>query len=99
MLKDIGVSRSEAEHEAAQAVLARLSKEGGPMRYRFVTCDVFTERRFGGNQLAVLPDAEGLTAAQMQTIAAEFNYSETTFVLPPIDPAHLAQRADLHAQL
>ena len=60
------------------------------MRYRFVTCDVFTERRFGGNQLAVLPDADGLTAAQMQTIAAEFNYSETTFVLPPVDPAHLA---------
>ena len=62
------------------------------MRYRFVTCDVFTERRFGGNQLAVLPDADGLdTRAQMQAIAAEFNYSETTFVLPPVDPAHLAR--------
>lgn len=61
------------------------------MRYRFVTCDVFTERRFGGNQLAVLPDADGLTTAQMQTIAAEFNYSETTFVLRPADPAHLAR--------
>ena len=61
------------------------------MRYRFLTCDVFTERRFGGNQLAVLPDAEGLDAGQMQAIAAEFNYSETTFVLPPTDPAHLAR--------
>ena len=61
------------------------------MRYRFLTCDVFTERRFGGNQLAVLPDAEGLADAQMQAIAAEFNYSETTFVLPPTDPAHLAR--------
>jgi trans-2,3-dihydro-3-hydroxyanthranilate isomerase len=45
------------------------------MRYRFVTCDVFTGRRFGGNQLAVLPEAEGLSPAQMQRIAAEFNYS------------------------
>ena len=61
------------------------------MRYRFVTCDVFTATRFGGNQLAVLPDAEGLTPAQMQAVAAEFNYSETTFVLPPDDPRHLAR--------
>ena len=61
------------------------------MRYRFLTCDVFTTRRFGGNQLAVLPDADGLDAAAMQRLAAEFNYSETTFVLPPADPANLAQ--------
>ncbi len=52
------------------------------MRVRFLTCDVFTDRRFGGNQLAVLPDAQGLSDAQMQQIAREFNYSETTFVLP-----------------
>lgn len=61
------------------------------MRYRFLTCDVFTDRRFGGNQLAVLPDAAGLDAARMQAIANEFNHSETTFVLPPDDPAHLAK--------
>jgi trans-2,3-dihydro-3-hydroxyanthranilate isomerase len=61
------------------------------MRYRFLTCDVFTDRRFGGNQLAVLPDAQGLDTARMQAIAAEFNYSETSFVLPPDDPAHLAR--------
>ena len=61
------------------------------MRYRFLTCDVFTDRRFGGNQLAVLPDAEGLDTARMQRLAAEFNYSETTFVLPPRDPANLAR--------
>lgn len=61
------------------------------MRYRFVTCDVFTDRRFGGNQLAVLPEAEGLSAEQMQAIATEFNYSETTFVLPPTDPSHFAR--------
>jgi len=51
--------------------------------YDFVTLDVFTDRTFGGNPLAVLPDARGLTAGQMQAIAREFNYSETTFVLPP----------------
>jgi trans-2,3-dihydro-3-hydroxyanthranilate isomerase len=58
------------------------------MRYRYYTCDVFTERRFGGNPLAVLPEAAGLSGEQMQRIAREFNYSETTFVLPPDDPAH-----------
>jgi trans-2,3-dihydro-3-hydroxyanthranilate isomerase len=52
------------------------------MRLRFVTCDVFTDHRFGGNPLAVLPDARGLSAAQMQQVAREFNYSESTFVLP-----------------
>ena len=56
--------------------------------YRFVTADVFTSRRFGGNQLAVLPDARGLTDEQMLSITREFNYSETTFVSPPEDPAH-----------
>lgn len=61
------------------------------MRYRFLTCDVFTDRRFGGNPLAVLPEAEGLGTAQMQAIAAEFGYSETTFVLPPEKPGHLAR--------
>jgi trans-2,3-dihydro-3-hydroxyanthranilate isomerase len=53
------------------------------MRYRFVTCDVFTPTRFGGNQLAVLPEAAGLADRRMQQIAREFNFSETTFVLPP----------------
>ena len=53
------------------------------MRHRYLTCDVFTRTRFGGNQLAVLPDARGLTDAQMQQVAREFNFSETTFVLPP----------------
>lgn len=54
------------------------------MRYSFVTCDVFTDRRFGGNPLAVLPEADGLTSEQMQRITREFNYSETTFVLPAL---------------
>lgn len=53
------------------------------MRPRFLILDVFTDRRFGGNPLAVLPDARGLDTAAMQRIAREFNFSETTFVLPP----------------
>lgn len=52
-------------------------------KYRFYTCDVFTNQRFGGNQLAVFPEAEGLSTEQMQKIAREFNFSETTFVFLP----------------
>jgi trans-2,3-dihydro-3-hydroxyanthranilate isomerase len=51
--------------------------------FPYYTCDVFTDTRFGGNQLAVLPQADGLSTGEMQKIAREFNYSETTFVLPP----------------
>jgi trans-2,3-dihydro-3-hydroxyanthranilate isomerase len=58
------------------------------MRYDFMTLDVFTDKPFGGNQLAVLTDARGLTSEAMQLIAREFDYPETTFVLPPEDPAH-----------
>ncbi|WEX89235.1 PhzF family phenazine biosynthesis protein [Sinorhizobium garamanticum] len=57
----------------------------------FVTVDVFTSERFAGNQLAVIPDARGLTDRQMQAIATEFGYSEVTFVLPPDDPANTAR--------
>src|SRR6059058_2312985 len=52
------------------------------MKYRYYICDVFTERRFGGNPLAVLPQANGLSQHQMQQIAREFNFSESTFVFP-----------------
>src|SRR6201995_1518491 len=61
------------------------------MRRRYVTVDVFTDRPFGGNPLAVVLDAEGLSTAQMQAIAREFNYSETTFVLPPRAAGHDAE--------
>ena len=61
------------------------------MKRQFVTVDVFTDRKFGGNPLAVFPDAEGLSTGQMQAIAAEFNYAETTFVLPPKDSRHTAE--------
>jgi trans-2,3-dihydro-3-hydroxyanthranilate isomerase len=53
------------------------------MRYPYYICDVFTATRFGGNQLAVLPRADGLSDRQMQQVAREFNFAETTFVLPP----------------
>jgi trans-2,3-dihydro-3-hydroxyanthranilate isomerase len=52
--------------------------------YSYVTADVFTGRQFGGNQLAVVLDAGDLTSAQMLDITREFNYSETTFVSPPV---------------
>ncbi|HVZ77790.1 MAG TPA: PhzF family phenazine biosynthesis protein [Gemmatimonadaceae bacterium] len=58
------------------------------MPVRYVTADVFTDRRFGGNQLAVFPDAREIPEELMLTITREFNYSETTFVLPPTDPRH-----------
>lgn len=57
-------------------------REAGMSSYKFALVDVFTERPLAGNPLAVLPDARGLDDSQMQAIAREFNYSETTFVLP-----------------
>jgi len=59
--------------------------------YEFVTVDVFTDQRFGGNPLAVFPDASGLSDAEMASVAREFNLSETTFVFPPEDPRHTAK--------
>lgn len=53
------------------------------MRYRYLTADVFTDRPFGGNPLAVFPDARGLPPERMQQIARELNLSETVFVVPP----------------
>ena len=57
----------------------------------YETVDVFAAQRFGGNPLAVIADARELSAAEMQSIATEFNYSESTFVLPPQDPANTAR--------
>ncbi|ETW92851.1 MAG: hypothetical protein ETSY1_41830 [Candidatus Entotheonella factor] len=57
-------------------------------RYRFYTADVFTSQAFGGNPLAVFPDAEDLATDDMQRIANEFNLSETVFVQPPEDAKH-----------
>src|SRR5713101_6738354 len=54
-----------------------------PRSYRYLHYDVFTDRLFGGNQLAVFLDGRGLPANAMQAIANEMNFSETTFILPP----------------
>lgn len=62
------------------------------MPYAYLLADVFTDRAYGGNQLAVLPDAEGLDTAQMQAIAREFNLSETTFVTPGAAPGRFRVR-------
>ena len=61
------------------------------MRRRFVTLDVFTDTRFSGNPLAVVLEPEGLDTAAMQSIAREFNLSETVFVFPPADPGSRAR--------
>ena len=58
------------------------------MRARFYTLDVFTDRTFGGNPLAVFPDATKIPDSALQSIALELNLSETVFVFPPTDPAH-----------
>src|SRR6476620_5813518 len=58
------------------------------MTYKYHTLDVFTDVAFGGNPLAVLTDARGLSTGQMTALTREFNYSETVFVLPPDDPKH-----------
>jgi trans-2,3-dihydro-3-hydroxyanthranilate isomerase len=58
------------------------------MKYAFHIVDVFSSTPFGGNQLAVLPDAAGISTEGMQKIAREFNFGETAFVLPKIDPAN-----------
>ena len=88
VLRGMGLAHL-AKSDAAVAELrghglapADTTREGARQGYRYCTCDVFTETRFGGNALAVLPDARGLTQEQMQRIAREFNFSETTFVLP-----------------
>lgn len=64
--------------------------------YSFLTLDVFTTTRFGGNPLAVFPDARGMSDAEMQSLAAEFNLSETTFVLPPEKPGNTARVRIFH---
>jgi trans-2,3-dihydro-3-hydroxyanthranilate isomerase len=60
------------------------------MKRRFVTLDVFTSRRFTGNPLAVVLDADGLDRTIMQAVAREFNLSETVFVWPAKDKSHRA---------
>jgi trans-2,3-dihydro-3-hydroxyanthranilate isomerase len=60
-------------------------------RYQFLTADVFTTQPFGGNPLAVFPDARGLSDGEMQLLARELNLSESVFVFPPTDPKHVCR--------
>src|SRR5436305_1118105 len=71
--------------------LAIRRRECAMPSYEYVRVNVFTGDRFGGTPLAVVTDARGLTAVQMQDIAREFNLSETTFVLPPDNTQHHAK--------
>jgi trans-2,3-dihydro-3-hydroxyanthranilate isomerase len=66
----------------------RLRTEADLIKYTFHIVDVFSSTPFGGNQLAVLPDAVGISSEGMQNIAREFNFGETTFILPKNDPAN-----------
>jgi trans-2,3-dihydro-3-hydroxyanthranilate isomerase len=68
-----------------------MKREASMTNVAYEVVDVFTNTRFGGNPLAVIPDARGLGDRLMQQIAAEFGFSETTCVLPPDDPDHTAQ--------
>jgi trans-2,3-dihydro-3-hydroxyanthranilate isomerase len=82
------IATGRAQAHAPLALAMKLEKL---MRVNFVTVDVFTTTRFAGNPLGVVLNAEGMSTGQMQSIAAEFNLAETTFVLPPKDPAHTAE--------
>jgi trans-2,3-dihydro-3-hydroxyanthranilate isomerase len=73
------------DHATALRSIGR-EEDIGVREYRFIQVDVFTAKPFGGNPLAVFPEAEGLTTEEMQRLAREMNLSETTFVLPPRAP-------------
>ncbi len=68
------------------------SRKTKTMKYRYLHLDVFTDRALEGNQLAVFPEPAGLTAAQMQRIAAEMNFSESTFMFPREGPGDVRMR-------
>ena len=65
------------------------------MKYTFHIVDIFSWTPFGGNQLAVLPDASSISTDGMQKIAREFNFGEMTFVLPKKDPANTCRLTSL----
>jgi trans-2,3-dihydro-3-hydroxyanthranilate isomerase len=88
LVKSFGWWRSNA---CASHAFLKKNERAGMDQAAFVTVDVFTQERFAGNPLAVFPDARGISDEAMQKIAAEFGYSEITFVLPPGDPANDAR--------
>ena len=99
----VGLRGDDARHDVAAETRRETLRvtDAGTLPcppFEFETVDVFTSQRFGGNPLAVFPEASGLTDPQMQQLATEFNLSETTFVLPPADPATFGARAHLQSQ-
>ena len=75
-----GHALSAARRSASSYIFALTIESHSNMQVEFVTIDVFTDRQFGGNPLAVVADGTELSTRQMQAIAAEFNLAETTFV-------------------
>lgn len=86
-------AHEETSHSAEERTL---TTAGIHRSYAFETVDVFTDQMFGGNQLAVFTDATGLSDAEMQSLAAEMNLSETSFIFPPADPGHSASVRIFH---
>jgi predicted PhzF superfamily epimerase YddE/YHI9 len=82
---------SAAPRSVSSYIFALTIELHSNMQVEFVTIDVFTDRQFGGNPLAVVADGTELSTRQMQAIAAEFNLAETTFVLPPERPENTAK--------
>jgi hypothetical protein len=82
---------SAAPRSVSSYIFALTIELHSNMQVEFVTIDVFTDRQFGGNPLAVVADGTELSSRQMQAIAAEFNLAETTFVLPPERPENTAK--------
>src|SRR5579885_2677234 len=86
------MERFDARAGPRRISIARLPPPGDDaMKRRYVTLDVFTDRRFAGNPLAVVLEAEGLGTDEMQAIANEFSLPETVFVLPPEEGRHRAR--------
>lgn len=85
------MSASDVTHAASGMMPGVPTAEAEPLFVHYFTLDVFTDRRFGGNPLAVILDARGLTEAEMLQVTREFNFSESTFVLPAED-AHTTRR-------
>lgn len=71
--------------------MVRLTNRKSDIMADYRVYDVFTDAAFGGNQLAVFPDATGIPDEHLQKITQEFNFSEVTFVYPPENPTHTAK--------
>src|SRR5437588_11491913 len=87
----MGYIRSHTADAPANRACAHSRGSHDMRRFHFLQYDVFTNTPFGGNQLAVFPEANGLTDEEMQSIAREMNYSESTFIVAATDPQALCR--------